>query len=161
MPEFAKKKWQKVHEKCIFSPFTMTQNPFWVSRNHIQWKKGPKFSQMLMVRLVGWLPPSYGLPDRKKPVLVFDDFPKLFEGKLLRRFDPANFEWQILHHTHWSNSGSIKWGPEFSAPVCPPTMPTNHVLNSPSADRSIAFLLISWVKWTVEAFLSLGSNLFK
>ena len=86
---------------------------------------------------------------------------KLFEGKLLRRFDPANLEWQILHHTHWSNSGSIKWEPEFSAPVCPPTMPTNHVLNSPSADRSIAFLLISWVKCTVEASLSFGSNLFK
>ena len=86
---------------------------------------------------------------------------KLFEGKLLRRFDPANLEWQILHHTHWSNSGSIKWEPEFSAPVCPPTMPTNHMLNSPSADRSIAFLLISWVKCTVEASLSFGSNLFK
>ena len=31
---------------------------------------------MLMVRLRGVTPPpSYGQPDRKKPVLVFDDFP--------------------------------------------------------------------------------------
>ena len=57
MPEFAKKKWQKVHEKCIFSPFAIKQNPFWVSRNHIHWKKVPKFLQMPTVRL-GVIPPS-------------------------------------------------------------------------------------------------------
>ena len=70
---------KKCLKNAFFSPFTMTQNPFWVSRNHIQWKKGPKFSQMFMVRLGGGPPPSYGQPDRKKAVLVFDDFPKPFK----------------------------------------------------------------------------------
>ena len=43
-------------------------------------------------------------------------------------------EWRTLRHTHSSNSRSLKWEPELSALVCPPTKPTNYVLDSPSAD---------------------------
>ena len=40
-------------------------------------KKGPKFSQMLMVRLGGDPPtPLFGQSDRKKTCFIFDDFPK-------------------------------------------------------------------------------------
>ena len=50
-------------------------------------KKGPKYSQILMVRLGGGdPPPPYGQPDRKKAVLIFDAFPKEKSQKPTRKF---------------------------------------------------------------------------
>ena len=54
LPKRNDKKGLKMH---FLRPFTMTQNTFWVSRNHIWWKKDLKFSQMLSVRLWRGPPP--------------------------------------------------------------------------------------------------------
>ena len=54
---------KKCLKNAFFSPFTMTQNPFWVSRHHIQWKKAQNFHKCLWS---GWGgdPPPYGQADR-------------------------------------------------------------------------------------------------
>ena len=42
--EMTKRLFEKVHEKWIFRPFAIKQNPFWLSRNHIHWKKSQNFT---------------------------------------------------------------------------------------------------------------------
>ena len=59
MPEFAKKRWQIVPEKGIFQPLhNDKKSVLSIKESFSMGKKGPKFSQMLMVRLEGWPPPA-------------------------------------------------------------------------------------------------------
>ena len=60
-------------KKAFFSPFTMTKNPFWVSRNHFQWEKRPKIFTNAYGQAGGVTPHSVRLTENR--TFFFDDFP--------------------------------------------------------------------------------------